>query len=114
MVNGRRGGGPGTSWRWTWRRHGQREARANGRLVLCSSGSRAAAADLVRLLGLRRSRWPTCGRCTRASAALELLLDTEEAGDRAEELGAAELAADEARGGEAEKATGSWKKMVAS
>ena len=33
--------------------------------------------------------------------------------DACEELGAAELAAGEARGGEAEKAAGSWKKMVA-
>ena len=34
VVNERMGGGPSTSWRWTWRRRGQCEARANGRLVL--------------------------------------------------------------------------------
>ena len=81
--------------------------RRRGRAEGSACGGAAKQRDLARL------EEAECGRCTRASTALELLLDTEEAGDRAGELGAAELAAGEARGGEAEKATGSWKKMVA-
>ena len=81
----------------------QRRGRAEG----SACGGAAKQRDLARL------EEAECGRCMRASAALELLLDTEEAGDRAGELGTAELATGEVRGGEAEKATGSWKKIVA-
>ena len=57
VVNERMGGGPSTSWRWTWRRRGQCEARANGRLVL-SFLKQGTNRNLMRTAAVKNSPYP--------------------------------------------------------